>query len=46
MMQSVVKDRVESDAYLNKLGIVHQAKEDLDRLDIFKKLRLSYLKKN
>ena len=32
-MQSVVKDRVESDAYLNKLGIVHQAKEDLDRLD-------------
>ena len=33
MMQSIVKDRVESDAYLNKLGIVHQAKEDLDRLD-------------
>eukprot|EP00979_Chaetoceros_neogracilis_P008598 scaffold1908_cov192-Chaetoceros_neogracile.AAC.3 len=31
-MHSVVKDRVDSDVYLSQLGIVHQAKEDLDRL--------------
>jgi len=31
-MQSVVKDRLESGVYVDKLGIVHQAKEDLDRL--------------
>eukprot|EP00979_Chaetoceros_neogracilis_P011442 scaffold2825_cov145-Chaetoceros_neogracile.AAC.3 len=31
-MHSVVKDRVDSDVYTSHLGIVHQAKEDLDRL--------------
>ena len=31
-MESVVKDRVDSGVYLDKLGIVHRAKEDLDRL--------------
>jgi hypothetical protein len=31
-MHSVVKDRVDSDVYTSHLGIVHQAKKDLDRL--------------
>ena len=31
-MQNVVRNRVKSDAYLSQLGIVHRAKEDLDRL--------------
>ncbi len=31
-MHDVVIDRVESDVYLNKLGLLHQVKEDLDRL--------------
>uniref|UniRef100_A0A6S8UCV2 KAP NTPase domain-containing protein n=1 Tax=Chaetoceros debilis TaxID=122233 RepID=A0A6S8UCV2_9STRA len=31
-MHDVVRDRVESDVYLSKLGPLHQVKEDLDRL--------------
>ena len=31
-MQSVVKSRNEANIYVNKLGIVHHAKKDLDRL--------------
>ena len=31
-MLDVVKKRVESDLYMNKLGLLHQVKEDLDRL--------------